>query len=84
MNVKKFDNGGKTQRQRQLDRLARRFERRQPKKFTRLDPSIPIPGSSQGIFPANRNRIFVEAESDPSVEYHERLHAAQYSKLCGS
>ena len=88
MNVKKFDNGGRTQRQRQLDRLARRFERRQPKEVTRLGPlsflpsmNIPIPGSAQGIFPPTQNRIFVEADSDPSVEYHERLHAAQYGKL---
>ena len=73
MNVKKFDNGGRTQRQRQLDRLARRFERRQPDV---VYGDIEQEGV-QGRYDSGEHKIFLEEGVGEDVEYHERLQAAQ-------
>jgi len=73
MIVKKFDNGGRTQRQRQLDRLARRFERRQPDV---VYGDIEQEGV-QGRYDAVDHQIFLEEGVGEDVEYHERLQAAQ-------
>ena len=73
MNVNKFDNGGRTQRQRQLDRLARRFERRQPDV---VYGDIEQEGV-QGRYDSGEHKIFLEEGVGEDVEYHERLQAAQ-------
>ena len=73
MNVKKFDNGGRTQRQRQLDRLARRFERRQPDV---VYGDIEQEGV-QGRYDSGEHQILLEEGVGEDVEYHERLQAAQ-------